>query len=103
MEVIFIAPLFVVINKPGGLLSVPGRGPEMQECMVNRSKILFPDGIRSEDALAFPALLLRICPANDDGQGLPQLQHHPRPDHLQPSPNSYQSDWTYNINSHSIK
>ena len=45
MEVIFIDPLFVVINKPNGLLSVPGRGPEMQDCVVNRFKMLFSDGI----------------------------------------------------------
>lgn len=169
MEVILIDPLFVVINKPSGLLSVPGRGPSMQDCVVSRIKTLFPDGTvqpavhrldmdtsglmvvartsathrnlslqfaermvdkryiallegtvsqqageialpfrldpgnRPEDALVFPALLLRICPPNDDGQGLPQLQHHPRPDHLHLSPDSYQSDWTYHINSHSIK
>jgi tRNA pseudouridine32 synthase / 23S rRNA pseudouridine746 synthase len=42
MEVIFIDPLFVVINKPSGLLSVPGRGPEMQDCVVNRFKALSP-------------------------------------------------------------
>ena len=45
MEILFIDPLFVVINKPSGLLSVPGRGPEMQECVVNRIKALFPDCI----------------------------------------------------------
>jgi tRNA pseudouridine32 synthase / 23S rRNA pseudouridine746 synthase len=33
---------FVVVNKPSGLLSVPGRGPEMQDCVVNRIKFHFP-------------------------------------------------------------
>lgn len=33
---------FVVIDKPSGLLSVPGRGPDMQDCVVNRLKSLFP-------------------------------------------------------------
>ncbi len=33
---------FVVVNKPSGLLSVPGRGPEMQDCVVNRLKSVFP-------------------------------------------------------------
>jgi len=32
----------VVVDKPGGLLAVPGRGPEKQDCVVNRLKIIFP-------------------------------------------------------------
>ncbi|ADU63677.1 MAG: RluA family pseudouridine synthase [Pseudodesulfovibrio sp.] len=36
-------PLFVVVDKPGGLLSVPGRGPENQDCVVNRLKALLPE------------------------------------------------------------
>lgn len=35
----------VVVNKQSGLLSVPGRGPEKQDCIVNRLKRLFPDCI----------------------------------------------------------
>jgi tRNA pseudouridine32 synthase/23S rRNA pseudouridine746 synthase len=38
-------PLFVVVDKPGGLLSVPGRGPENQDCAVSRLKALYPDCI----------------------------------------------------------
>jgi tRNA pseudouridine32 synthase/23S rRNA pseudouridine746 synthase len=38
-------PLFVVVEKPGGLLAVPGRGPDMQDCVVARLKTLFPDCI----------------------------------------------------------
>lgn len=36
---------FVVVAKPGGLLSVPGRGPEKQDCVTNRVKAIFPDCI----------------------------------------------------------
>jgi tRNA pseudouridine32 synthase / 23S rRNA pseudouridine746 synthase len=36
---------FLVVNKPGGLLAVPGRGPEKQDCVVNRIKTLYPDCI----------------------------------------------------------
>jgi tRNA pseudouridine32 synthase/23S rRNA pseudouridine746 synthase len=43
MEIIAIDPLFLVINKPSGLLSVPGRGLNMQDCVVSRIKALFPD------------------------------------------------------------
>lgn len=35
----------MVVNKPGGLLSVPGRGPDKQDCVVNRLKDLFPSCI----------------------------------------------------------
>ncbi|MCH2171995.1 RluA family pseudouridine synthase [Myxococcota bacterium] len=33
---------FVVINKPSGLLSVPGRGPDKTDCVSNRVRNLFP-------------------------------------------------------------
>ena len=32
----------IVVNKQSGVLSVPGRGPEKQDCIVNRVKRLFP-------------------------------------------------------------
>lgn len=35
----------IVVNKQIGLLSVPGRGPEKQDCVVNRVKKLFPECI----------------------------------------------------------
>lgn len=35
----------IVVNKQSGLLSVPGRGPEKKDCVVNRVKKLFPECI----------------------------------------------------------
>ena len=35
----------IVVNKQSELLSVPGRGPEKQDCIVNRVKKLFPECI----------------------------------------------------------
>lgn len=35
-------PLFVVVDKPSGLLSVPGKGEENQDCVVSRVKEMFP-------------------------------------------------------------
>ncbi|BCL61322.1 hypothetical protein DGMP_20150 [Desulfomarina profundi] len=35
----------VVVNKPGGLLSVPGRGVDRQDCVVTRLQEIFPDMI----------------------------------------------------------
>ncbi len=34
-----------VVEKPGGLLSVPGRGPDKQDCVVNRLRKLIPAAI----------------------------------------------------------
>lgn len=36
----------IVVNKQSGLLSVPGRGPEKQDCVVNRFRRLFPKAIQ---------------------------------------------------------
>lgn len=35
----------IVVNKQSGILSVPGRGSEKQDCIVNRVKKLFPECI----------------------------------------------------------
>ena len=40
----------VVVDKPSGLLSVPGRGPENQDCVVSRAKNLFPGMIEQPAA-----------------------------------------------------
>jgi tRNA pseudouridine32 synthase/23S rRNA pseudouridine746 synthase len=45
LTVVHSDPLFVVVDKPSGLLSVPGRGPENQDCVVSRLKTLYPDCI----------------------------------------------------------
>ena len=46
INIIHTDPLFVIVDKPGGLLSVPGRGPDKQDCLVNRIKEKFPDCIQ---------------------------------------------------------
>jgi tRNA pseudouridine32 synthase / 23S rRNA pseudouridine746 synthase len=45
MKVVFYDNEIIVIEKPGGLLSVPGRGPDKQDCVVNRVRRMFPDVI----------------------------------------------------------
>lgn len=45
LKIIYRDQEIVVVEKPSGLLSVPGRGPEKQDCVVNRFKRLFPDAI----------------------------------------------------------
>lgn len=43
ISIIHTDPEFLVVDKPGGLLSVPGRGPDKQDCVVNRVRTLYPD------------------------------------------------------------
>lgn len=33
----------LVVNKPSGLLSVPGKGPELADCLIARLQAVFPD------------------------------------------------------------
>ncbi len=35
----------VAVEKPSGLLSVPGRGPEKQDCLVSRVQLRFPSAL----------------------------------------------------------
>jgi tRNA pseudouridine32 synthase / 23S rRNA pseudouridine746 synthase len=35
----------VVLDKPSGLLSVPGRGPEKQDCLIQRALLRWPDAL----------------------------------------------------------
>ncbi|CAK8716917.1 Ribosomal large subunit pseudouridine synthase A [Candidatus Electrothrix laxa] len=45
LEIIFADQQLVVVNKPSGLLAVPGRGPDKQDSVVSRFKEQFPDAI----------------------------------------------------------
>lgn len=33
----------IAVNKPPGLLSVPGKGPHLQDCLIQRLRTVFPD------------------------------------------------------------
>lgn len=43
LDIVYADRKIVVVNKPSGLLSVPGRGPENQDCVVTRVQQMFPD------------------------------------------------------------
>lgn len=45
LNIVYRDENILVVNKQSGLLSVPGRGPEKQDCIVNRMKKLFPHTI----------------------------------------------------------
>lgn len=42
LDIVHADGQLVVVDKPGGLLAVPGRGPEKQDCVVNRLKKRIP-------------------------------------------------------------
>lgn len=45
IDVVTLDEHFIVVNKPGGLLSVPGRGPDKQDCLSARVQSEFPDAL----------------------------------------------------------
>ena len=45
LEVVFADDFLVVIDKPSGLLSVPGRGEDKADCALSRVQISFPDSL----------------------------------------------------------
>jgi len=44
-DVLFVDDSLVVVDKPAGMLSVPGRGAELQDCMASRVQALLPDAL----------------------------------------------------------
>lgn len=42
LEILYRDDDIIVVNKQSGLLSVPGRGPDKQDCIVNRVRRLYP-------------------------------------------------------------
>jgi tRNA pseudouridine32 synthase/23S rRNA pseudouridine746 synthase len=45
MELIYRDDSLLVANKPAGLLAVPGRGADKQDCLVTRVQAEFPDAL----------------------------------------------------------
>lgn len=45
LGILYADSSLLVVEKPGGLLAVPGRGPEKQDCMASRVKAHFSDCI----------------------------------------------------------
>ena len=45
LEVVYVDDAIVVLNKPSGLLTVPGRGPEKQDCLSKRAQARYPDAL----------------------------------------------------------
>ncbi len=45
MEILYQDSALLVFNKPSGLLSVPGRGPDKQDCLSARVQARWPDAL----------------------------------------------------------
>ncbi|WP_367026755.1 RluA family pseudouridine synthase [Methylococcus sp. ANG] len=45
MELVHADAALLVLSKPSGLLSVPGRGPDKQDCLSGRAQARFPDAL----------------------------------------------------------
>lgn len=43
MKILFIDEQMIIVDKPGGLLSVPGRTDDKKDCVVNTIKQIIPD------------------------------------------------------------
>ena len=44
-DLVHLDESLLVVNKPAGLLSVPGRGPDKQDCLSNRLLVSFPTAL----------------------------------------------------------
>lgn len=45
LNILYIDEAMIVVDKPTGLLSVPGRGADKQDCMIARVQAEFPDAL----------------------------------------------------------
>jgi len=45
LKTIYADPYLLVFNKPAGLLSVPGKGLDKQDCLSGRAQKSYPDAL----------------------------------------------------------
>ena len=45
LDIRFIDDHLLVVDKPAGLLSVPGRGPDKQDCLSTRVQVRYPEAV----------------------------------------------------------
>ncbi len=43
IEYVYNDEYIIIVEKPSNMLSVPGRSPDKQDCLINRVKKLFPE------------------------------------------------------------
>lgn len=45
LDVIHADHEILIVNKPSGLLSVPGKGPHLADCLIARVQVAFPQAL----------------------------------------------------------
>ncbi len=45
LDIVYQDSCVLVVNKPADILAVPGKGPDKQDCVVSRARLLFPEMI----------------------------------------------------------
>lgn len=45
LDILYRDTYLIAVNKPSGLLSVPGRGDDKQDCMISRIQLEYPDAL----------------------------------------------------------
>ncbi len=45
LNVVFVDDHLIILNKPSGLLSVPGRGEDKQDCLIARAQSQWPEAL----------------------------------------------------------
>jgi tRNA pseudouridine32 synthase / 23S rRNA pseudouridine746 synthase len=45
LDVIYVDDALLVLNKPAGLLSVPGRSADKADCLISRAQRVYPDAL----------------------------------------------------------
>ena len=45
LDLVYLDAALLVVNKPAGLLSVPGRGEDKQDCLVRRVRAAYPEAL----------------------------------------------------------
>ena len=45
LDIVYVDESLLVLNKPAGLLSVPGRGEGMDDCLASRAQAEFPEAL----------------------------------------------------------
>ena len=45
LDFVYVDDALIVLNKPAGLLSVPGRGPDKQDCLSTRVQKIYADAL----------------------------------------------------------
>ena len=73
-DLIYADADILVVNKAPDLLSVPGRGPDKQDCLIHRVQAVYPDALAVHRLdMATSGLLLMALgpglPPRDNGSG----------------------------------